>query len=173
MSKYKNVKVHVSDNQKDKIKKAIEDETPVSIRFTYDHLNGDDILAFTESQLVKMKEAYENNKAITIKMSKTQVQHNKQIEGGFIGSLLTAAASAVAPSVIGWIWDKISGKKEVYAKNGAGIVKIQQMGEGLYLRPYKTDAITGAGLWLKTGKGFEQMKDATIKDIDILNEILK
>lgn len=173
MSRYQNMKVHVSDNQKDKIKKAIEDNTEVSIRFTHDHLKGDDILAFTISQLDKMKDAYENNKGITIKMSKTQVQHNKQIEGGFIGSLLAGVASSVLPSVASYLWDKISGKKEVYAKNGSGIVKIQQMGEGLYLRPYKTDSITASGLWLKSGSGFEQIKDASIKDIEILNELMK
>jgi hypothetical protein len=54
-------------------------------------------LAFTTSQLNKIAEAFNNQKGITIKMSKTQVEHNKQIEGGFILLLLGAVASAVLP----------------------------------------------------------------------------
>jgi hypothetical protein len=53
---------------------------------------------------------HNNNKGITIKMSKTQVQHNKQIEGGFLGTLLAGVASAVLPSVASYLWDKITGK---------------------------------------------------------------
>ncbi len=75
-SRYTNMKVHASDNQKDKIKKAVEDNSPVSIRFTYEHLTGNDVLAFTKSQLDKIAEAYTNKKAVTIKLSKTQVQYN-------------------------------------------------------------------------------------------------
>jgi hypothetical protein len=55
-SRYINMKVHISDNQKDKIKKAVEDNTPVSIRFNHEHLTGNDVLAFTQSQLDKMKD---------------------------------------------------------------------------------------------------------------------
>jgi hypothetical protein len=75
-------------------------------------------------------------------MSKTQVQHNKQIEGGFFGTLLTGAASAVLPSVASYLWDKITGKG-LYIKRGNGIVKVKQFGNGLYLRLYKTDARGG------------------------------
>jgi ribosomal protein S15P/S13E len=68
-SRYTNMKVHISANQKDKIKKAVEDNTPVSIRFTHEYLAGNDVLAFTKSQSDKIAEEFENNKGITIKMS--------------------------------------------------------------------------------------------------------
>ena len=43
------------------------------------------------------------------------------------------------------------------------------MGEGLYLRPYKADNITGDGLYFKTGGSYELIKDGSIKDIPLLN----
>jgi hypothetical protein len=70
-TRYINIKVHISDNQMDKIDKAVRDNIPVNIRFKHEHLTGNDILAFTNSQSDKIAEAYENNKGVTIKMSKT------------------------------------------------------------------------------------------------------
>jgi hypothetical protein len=48
-----------------------------------------------------------------------------------------------------------------------------RFGNGLYLRPYKTDAIQGEGLFMKTGQSYEQLKDHSINDIALLNELLK
>ena len=165
------MKVHISDSQKEKLKKAAEENTTVSIRFTYDHLTGNDVLAFTKGQLDSIAEAYNNKKEVTIKMSKIQVLYKKTIEGGFIGSLLAGVASAVLPSVASFIWDKISAKG-LYIKRGSGIIKVKQMGDGIYLRPYKTEGISGEGLWLKTGNGYELVKDASAKDVDVLKDLL-
>jgi hypothetical protein len=84
-------------------------------------------------------------------MAKTQVQFNKQSEGGFLGTLLAEVASAVLPSV----------------------VKVKQLGNGLYLRPYKTDAISDEGLFMRVGQGYEQIKDHTINGAAAINELLK
>jgi hypothetical protein len=66
------------------------------------------VLAFTKSQSDKIADAHthNNNKGVTIKMSKTQVQLNRQIEGGLLGSLLAGVASAVLPSVASYLLDK-------------------------------------------------------------------
>jgi hypothetical protein len=90
-------------------------------------------LAFTKSQLNKIAEAFNNQKGVTVKMSKTQVKHNKQIEGGFILSLLDAVASAVLPSLPSTIIDRIMGMG-LFIKSGNGIVQLKQLGDGLYLR---------------------------------------
>jgi hypothetical protein len=168
-SRYSNMKVHISDSQKDKIKTAVEDNTAVSIRFNHEHLTGIDVLAFTQSQLNKMKDAHNNNKGTTIKMSKTQVQHNKQIEGGFLGTLLAGVASAVLVSVASYVWVKITGKG-LYIKRGNDIVKVKQFGDGLWLRPYKRDTcgapqVVGEGLFMKTGQGYEQLNIAQLKEL--------
>jgi hypothetical protein len=110
-SRYTNIKVvHISDNQKSKIKQAAEKGEPVTIKLSYDDSQGNDVLAFTKSQLNKIAEAFNNQKNITIRMSKTQVEHNKQIEGGFILPMLGATASAVLPSLASAAIDRIMDK---------------------------------------------------------------
>ena len=78
MTKYLNVKVNISEGQKENLQHAIKAGCPaVSIRL------GNDILAVTESQAKKLAKAHENGKGITIRMSSNQLKHNKKIEGGF------------------------------------------------------------------------------------------
>jgi hypothetical protein len=72
------MKVHISDNQNNKIKQAVVKGETVIFRLSYEDLQGNYVLAFTTSQLNKIAEAFNNLKGIIIKMSKTQVEHNKQ-----------------------------------------------------------------------------------------------
>jgi hypothetical protein len=127
-------------------------------------LQGNDVLAFTTSQLNKIAEAFNNRKGVTIKMSKTQVEYNKQIEGGFILPLLGAVASAVLPSLASMAVDRIMGKG-LFIKSGSGIVKVKQLGDGLYLRPYRTENIMGDGLFIKRGGNYEPVNDMSVRDI--------
>ena len=54
-------------------------------------------------------------------------------------------------------------------KRGTSLFKLRQLGDGLYLRPYKSDDITtGDGLYFKNGISYELIKDGTINDIPIL-----
>ena len=88
MTKYTNVKVNISDGQKEKLQQAIQAGCPaVSIRLGHKDLEGDDILAVTNSQVKKLVKALENGKGITIRMSSKQLKHNKKIEGGFFRSV--------------------------------------------------------------------------------------
>jgi hypothetical protein len=170
-SRYTDMKVHVSDNQRSKIRQAVEKGEPVSIRLSYEDLQGNDVLAFTTSQLNKIAEAFNNRKGVTIKMSKTQVEHNKQIEGGFILPLLGAVASAVLPSLASMAVDRIMGKG-LFIKSGNGIVKVKQLGDGLYLRPYRAENIMGDGLFIKRGGNYEPVNDMSIRDIPLLASLL-
>jgi hypothetical protein len=67
------MKVHISDNQKSKIKQAVEKGEAASIRLSYEDLQGNDVLASSKSQLNKIAQAFNNHKGVTVKMSKTQV----------------------------------------------------------------------------------------------------
>ena len=89
-------------------------------------------------------------------MLKAQLQYNSKIEGGFIGAILPALATAgkfllssVLPSLAtgaltdvdaaaGKIVNKISGSGDVlyWKKNGEGC-KIIPAGQGLYLSPWQ------------------------------------
>jgi len=89
------VHVNISENQQQKLKHAVDAKSPVSIRLDYEDLCGSDVLALTNSQLNRMKKAFQNGKGITIKMSKRQVVHNMKTEGGFVSMLAGLAAKAL------------------------------------------------------------------------------
>ena len=96
MTRYINVKVNISEGQKEKLQHAIKAGCPtVSIRLGHEDLQGNDIIAITNSQANKMAKAHENGKGITIRMSSNQLKHNKKIEGGFLGLLAGLAARAL------------------------------------------------------------------------------
>ena len=54
MSRYTNIKVYVSEGQKDKIKRAVESGMGVNIRLSHEDLSGEHILALTRAQINKM-----------------------------------------------------------------------------------------------------------------------
>ena len=88
MTHYTNIKVRISEGQKDKIKKAFETNSKsITIRFKFSDLHGEDVIALTKSQVDRLVEAYEEKKGMTIRMSKTQLAHNMKIEGGFLPAL--------------------------------------------------------------------------------------
>ena len=78
MTKYINVKVNISEGQKEKLQHAIKANcAAVSIRLGHEDLKGNDILAITESQAKKIAKAHKNGKGITIRMSSKQLKHNR------------------------------------------------------------------------------------------------
>ena len=88
MTRYTNIKVNISEGQKEKLQHSIKAGCPmVSIRLGHEDLQGNDILAVTNSQAKKLAKAHENGKGITIRMSSSQLKHNMKIEGGFLGLL--------------------------------------------------------------------------------------
>ena len=96
MTRYVNVKVNISEKQKEKLKHAIKAGcSAVSIRLGHEDLQGNDILAITNSQAKKLAKAHENGKGITIRMCSSQLKHNTKIEGGFLGLLAGLAARAL------------------------------------------------------------------------------
>ena len=96
MTNYTNVKVNITEGQKKKPQHAIKSGcSETSIRIGHEDLEGDDIIAVTNSQAKKLAKAHENGKGITIKMSSNQLKHNTKIEGGFLGLLAGLAARAL------------------------------------------------------------------------------
>ena len=88
MIRYTNVKMRISEDQQDKLKKAFESNSKsITIRLTFSDLYGEGVIALTNSQLDRLVEAYEEKKGMTIIMSKTQLAHNMKIEGGFLPAL--------------------------------------------------------------------------------------
>ena len=167
MSQYVKVKVNISEGQKQKLQTALQVGGPVSIRLTYEDLNGGDVLALTNSQVNKITNAYEGGKGVTIKMSKTQLVHNMKVEGGFLGLLARAAARTIAPilskTVLPFIAKTVLPALGVGALTGLASSGVQKvMGQGLYLKKggcvCQVDLIDGEGLYLRSvsGSSFSQ-----------------
>ena len=175
MSQYVKVKVNISEGQKQKLQTALQVGGPVSIRLTYEDLNGGDVLALTNSQVNKITNAYEGGKGVTIKMSKTQLVHNMKVEGGFLGLLarlavrslpmltktvlpalgvgaLTGLASSGVQKVMGTGTTKKSGQG-LYLKKGGCVCQVETDGKGLYLSPASGSGFSkvGSGLYLRRG----------------------
>ena len=135
MTSYTNVKVNISEGQKEKLQNAIKAGClAVSIR-----LEGDDILAVTDSQAKKFAKALENGKGITIRMSLKQLKHNKKIEGGFLGLLARLAARAL-PMIA----------KTVLPALGVGALS--------RIASWGVQKAMGSGLYLKKGDEFVKWK---------------
>ena len=64
MTRYTNVTVRISEGQKDKLKKSFESNcNSITIRLTFSDLNGEDVIAITNSQHDRLVEAYEERRA--------------------------------------------------------------------------------------------------------------
>ena len=69
MTHYTNIKMRISEGQKDKIKKAFEcNRKSITIRFKFSDLYSEDVMALTKSQVDRLVEAYEEKKGMTITM---------------------------------------------------------------------------------------------------------
>ena len=168
MTRYTYVKVNISEGQKEKLQHAIKAGcSAVSTRLGHEDLQGNVILAVTDSQAKKLAKAHENRKGITIRMSSNQPKHNKKIEGGFLGLLdglaaraLLMLAKTVVPALgVGALSGLASSGVQkamgsgLYLKKGGCISQVETGGSGLYLKPYKGQGLKsyGDGLYLKQG----------------------
>ena len=83
MTCYTNIKVRISEGQKDELKKAFESNCKsTTIRLRSSDLHGDDFIVITNSKLDRLVKAYEEKRGMTIKMSKTQLSYNMKIFTG-------------------------------------------------------------------------------------------
>ena len=127
MTHYTNIKMRISEGQKDKIKKAFESNSKsITIRFKFSDLHGEDVIALSKLQVDRLVEAYEEKKGMTIRMSKTQLAHNMKIEGGFLpplAGLIPFLTRTVLPAL---------GVGALSGLASAGVQKL--IGNGLYLK---------------------------------------
>ena len=195
MMRYINVKVNISEGQKEKLQHAIKAGcSAVSIRLGHEDLQGNDIIAITNSQAEKMTKAHENGKGITIRMTSKQLKHNTKIEGGFLGLLaglavraLPMIAKTVLPALgVGALFGLASSGVQkamgsgLYLKKGGLVGQVEADSHGLYLKPYKGQGLQsyGDGLYLKQGgelydgKGLLLGPNSPFANIPILGAIL-
>jgi hypothetical protein len=187
---YFETKLNISDNQKDKIRRALNAKEPVTIRITE---TGDDILALTQTQINKINRALSNKKAVNITLSKAQIKYNLKIQGGFLGmlaglaarflpqiasTLLPALGVGAAQELAATAVKKIVGNGTIgdglYLKRGDCTCKIETDGHGIFLDPTRGSGLKlyGDGLYLSRegkiydGSGF---LGNLVKNIPLLN----
>ena len=131
MTNYVNVKVKISEWQKEKLQHALKANCPtISIRLDHEDLSGNDILAVIKSQAKNLTEAYEDGKGITIRMTSKQLKHNMKTEGGFL-CLLAGLAARALPVIAKTVLPALG----VDALSGLASSGVQKtMGNGLYLK---------------------------------------
>ena len=183
---YEQIKLKISDNQKDKIQRAVKSNEPVTIKIDPNEV-GEDILALTKTQINKLSK----RKPINIKLSKNQLKHNLKIEGGFLGLLasrvLPVLAKTVLPALgVGALSGLASAGAQkalgegLYLKKGGCVCQIETDGKGLYLGTVKGGELStfGDGLYLKRGgevfegNGLLLGKNSPFKNIPILGALL-
>ena len=198
MTDYPNVKVRISEGQKDKLKKAFESNCEsITIRLTSTDLNGEDVYrsardvtAITKSQLDRLVKAYEAKKGMTIKMARTQLAYNMKIERRFLpmlAGLIPFLTGTVSPALgVGALsrLASIGAQKLIgnglYLKKEGRVCQIATDGRRLYLGPTsgKEFETAGNGLYLMKqgglydGRGLILGHNSPFKNIPILGMIL-
>ena len=191
MTSYTNVKVRISEDQKDKLKKACESNCKsIAIRLMSSDLNDEDVIAITKSQLGRLMKAYEANKGMSIKISRKQLAYNLKIEERFLpmlaelisfltGTVLPALGVGALSGLTSTGVQKLIGNC-LYLKKGGRVSQIETDGSGLYLGPTSGKGLetVGNGLYLMKqgglydGRGLILGPNSPFKNIPILGMIL-
>ena len=91
MVEYRKVNVKLSDTQLKKLKAAVKNKTGTTLRISLKMFNENDLpheLLLTTRQKAKLRNAFNKNMPIDLKLSKAQISKIIQ-SGGFSGSLLS------------------------------------------------------------------------------------
>ena len=94
MLEYNKVNVKLSDLQLKKLKTAVKNQIGITLRMNIKMFNGNNLphkLLLTTRQKTKLRNEFENNMSIDIKLSQNQISKIIQ-SGGFLGSLLIKLA---------------------------------------------------------------------------------
>ena len=188
MARYVNVKVNISEGQKEKLQDAIKANcSAVSIRLGHEDLKGNDILAVTNPKAKKLAKAHQNGKGIMIRITSKQLKHNTKIEGGFLGRIsresITDDSENHFTGVRCWCPFRVSliGVQKamglgLYLKKGGCVFKVETDGQGLYkgkgLQSYGDGLYLNQGGKLYDGKGLLLGPNSPFANIPMLGAIL-
>ena len=185
---YTSTKVTVFDDQHDKLKNAIANQKPISIKLDLDHSGGEHTLLLTRGHIAKIERWRLIGKCkVTIHLSKRHVKANVQHQCGFLGMLAGLAVKPLPSILAGLATGLVLGAvKRVVGGDGLYLHKLGHCvksdpvrGNGLYLTPRKRlSGVHGDGLCLKRestildGSGLILGSNSPFKDISILNLLL-
>ena len=104
MVEYSKVNVKLSDAQLKKLKIAVKNKTGTALRISLKMFNRNVLpheLLVTARQKTKLRNAFNSNMSIDLKLSKAQISKIIQSEG-FLGSLLSKLAGPLMKVAIPW-----------------------------------------------------------------------
>ena len=101
MTTYIEYGVKLSDRQKSKLLRAIQNKSPLTLRLKHSHLRGSDELMLTQRQIEKIKKSLANGTGSDIKISKTQITRSVKHGGNLFTSLARIGAKLLPYAVKG------------------------------------------------------------------------
>ena len=191
MTKYINYNIHLSNGQKNKLKKALLQTGDITLKLSHADLVGEDILALTQTQIKKITKAKNEGRGITISLSQTQIKYNKKIKGGSLAALagILARAAPIAKAILPTLGlSALSGATQtgiqkllgggLYLNKKGHTMQVQSDGKGLFLYPTSGKGLKGDGLYLKSqgkwvnGEGLLLGSNSPLKNIPVLGWLL-
>lgn len=154
---YTPVKVSVDEKQNKKMKNAIKEKKPLTLKVIFGNLEKNTVL-FTPSQVKKIERAQLIGKnCVSIRMSKKQVQSNVEHKGGFLWGLVSRLAPAIIGGIASGLASKAVSGKGIYFQKKNICAKVEPVkGGGLYLSPHP-NFVEGEGLLLGENSPFKNI----------------
>ena len=131
MTSYHSHGKKLSQGQKQKLAKALRNNSAITIRLSHDELNGPDQLMLTKTQINRLRKSMANGTGSDIKISKTQIRKAVKMGGSLWSSLFSLGARAL-PAVTS-LASKAAGPLATGALSGLaslGVDKIFGKGKG-------------------------------------------
>ena len=151
MTSYHSHGVKLSQGQKQKLAKALRNNSAIAIRLSHDELNGPDQLMLTKTQINRLRKSMANGTGSDIKISKTQIRKAVKMGGSLWSSLFSLGARAL-PAVTS-LASKAAGLLATGALSGLaslGVDKIFGKGQvgGFLIPQNKVDQLIKYKDWL-------------------------
>ena len=94
---YVKVRLTLSNNQKEKIQHAFQNNSGLTLKFDVTQLHGSDYLGLTKTQVKQINDAKARHSGVSLKLSKAQISK----QDSFLGTLLAGLAGSLLPSLLG------------------------------------------------------------------------
>ena len=101
MTTYFEYRVKLSEGQKSKLLKAIQNRSAITLRLKHSHLSGPDELMLTQRQIDKINKSLANGTGADLKISETQITQSVKHGGNLFSSLIKLGSKLVPLAVKG------------------------------------------------------------------------
>ena len=132
MATYFEYGVKLSEGQKSKLLKAIQNKSAITLRLKHSHLSGHDELMLTQRQIQKIKKSLADGTGTDLKISETQITRSVKHGGNLFSSLIKLGSKLVPVAVKGF--SKIAPEVAKGAASALGDLGIKKLfGKGIVI----------------------------------------